>query len=508
MEVIDIGLTDLEPISFNIEDNFNDPKPSVNFGPGIELLMNEKKMSGSANTNVDLGDLDRLENELNELSGNGGGGSSKSGGGGGETKTLSGFSNLFNWGGGSKSAANASASNPPDDSGSNLGQATKESIGNTKTWDGFGKMGDVPGANAPRMSDREKRRKKRAMLKKLDEWYEKGQTKHSSHFTMDSSYEEIEDEYETVMDDKRKKDGVKLQGWWFMTFVNSLEYANAVFDPFGLNLDGWGEQISEDIESYEEIFSELHEKYKGGKLSPEISLLLRLGFSAAVLNITNKALSTATPGFNDVIRQSPELMKMFTNATVQSMNQNSPGFGFVNNVLHPEEQAKTSFGPPPAPIETKTQAPPARPGMHFTQAPGNRPDISMGRGSMFREGGVDLANNYENVAQQERSVRQPPPPQPPANSSQGPRQEMRGPQNMDLNGLLSGLKTKEINIHEQQQPQQQQNHLNQMFATTVDENDSMISISSLKDAQNTMMPKRSNNRRKQKSDRNTISLDI
>ena len=272
-------------------------------------------------------------------------------------------------------------------------------------------------------------------------------------------------------------------------------------------MDGWGEQISEDIESYEEIFSELHEKYKGGKLSPEISLLLRLGFSAAVLNITNKALSTATPGFNDVIRQSPELMKMFTNATVQSMNQNSPGFGFVNNVLHPEEQAKTSFGPPPAPIETKTQAPPARPGMHFTQAPGNRPDISMCRGSMFKEGGVDLTNNYENVMQQDRSTRQPPPQQPPANSMQGPRQEMRGPQNMDLNGLLSGLKTKEINIHEQQQSHQQQNHLNQMFATTVDENDSMVSISSLRDSQNNVMPKRSNNRRKQKSDRNTISLD-
>ena len=51
------------------------------------------------------------------------------------------------------------------------------------------------------------------------------------------------------MDDKRKKDSVKLQGWWFATLVNSLEYANAAFDPFGLNLDGWGEQINEDIDS-------------------------------------------------------------------------------------------------------------------------------------------------------------------------------------------------------------------------------------------------------------------
>ena len=40
-----------------------------------------------------------------------------------------------------------------------------------------------------------------------------------------------------------------------MTFINSLEYANTAFNPFDLNLDGWGEQVNEDIDSYEEIFS-------------------------------------------------------------------------------------------------------------------------------------------------------------------------------------------------------------------------------------------------------------
>ena len=48
--------------------------------------------------------------------------------------------------------------------------------------------------------------------------------------------DEVEDEYETAMEDKRKKDSVKLQGWWFTTIINSMEYANAVFDPFGVNL--------------------------------------------------------------------------------------------------------------------------------------------------------------------------------------------------------------------------------------------------------------------------------
>jgi hypothetical protein len=353
MEVIDLGLTDLEPI--NIDFGGSSSSSNVNFGPGIELLMNEKKKTGSASTSIDLGELDKLENELNELS-------SENTNSNSNTKSLSGLSGFTNAFSGFSDMFSSSSSNEskikveeiPTDS--NLGNATADSMGNTKTWDGFSKIGEVPQTSSGRsLTDREKRRKKRVMIQKLNEWYEKGLIKHNSHFTIDSNFEEVEDEYETALEDKRKKDSIKLQGWWFMTFVNSIEYANAAFNPFDINLDGWGEQVSEDIDSYEEIFVELHDKYKGGKLSPELSLLLRLGFSAAVVNFTNKALSSATPAFNDVIKQSPELMKMFTNATVSSMSQQSPGFAFANNMMNQmgQQGPSTNMGPPPAPVETR-----------------------------------------------------------------------------------------------------------------------------------------------------------
>ena len=469
MEVIDIGLSELEPVSFQLHDYDQsksvDSGHSVNFGPGIELLMNDKGRSGTSSTNVDVNDLDALESELNELSNKPSYPPSNSGGGG--------FADIFKFGGG----GNKTPANAPLETDSNIGSATMGGIGSTTTWDGYGKMNDVPNTSAPRMSERDKRRKKRAMIKKLDEWYEKGFIKHTSNFNIDSDFDEVEDEYETSMEDKRKKDSVKLQGWWFTTLINSLEYGNAVFDPFGLNLDGWGEQINEDIDSYEDIFAELHDKYKGGKMSPEVSLLLRVGFSGAVLNITNKALSTATPGFNDVIKQSPELMKMFSTATAQTMSQQSPGFDFVNSVLHPDEQVNTSHGVPPPPMETQSHAPASRPGMQYTTAPSNRPDISMGRGTMFREEGVNVNNQYENVSVEQN--------QPTS------RPEMRGPQSVDLDSLLSGLKTREVNLGDNRN----------------DENTSMVSASSLRDGQNTTLPTRTN-RRKQRSDKNTISLDI
>ena len=180
MEVIDIGADNLDPISIEISET----KPSVSFGSGIELLMNDKKRSAST-MNLNLGELDSLENELNEISGVG------RGGGDGGTKTLSGFANSF-FGSGftSSEPAKEVSIRMEDDSknDSNLGAATRDSAGTTKTWDGFSKLNEVPvsaSVSSGRMSDREKRQKKRAMIKKLDDWYEKGLIKHNSHFNMD-----------------------------------------------------------------------------------------------------------------------------------------------------------------------------------------------------------------------------------------------------------------------------------------------------------------------------------
>ena len=453
-EVVNINL-DSEPLPSS--------KPTVNFGPGIELLMNDKKISSNESTTINLDDLDSLEKDMNNLS---------------ENVSSSGMTNeVFTI---KDPVENINIDELND---SNLGNATRESIGNTQTWDGFSKLNEVPvnefKSQSSKLSEREKRRKKRAMLKKLNDWYEKGQTNNNTQFDMESPFDEVEDEYETVMEDKRKKDSIKLQGWWFMTFINSLEYANTAFNPFDLNLDGWGEQVSEDIDSYEEIFSELHDKYKGGKLAPEISLLLRVGFSAAVLNFSNKALSSATPAFNDVIKQSPELMKMFTDATVNSMSQQSPGFNMANNLMN-EQAAKPRGPPPPAPVDATKQAPPPRPGMNFTDPPSNRPDINASRGAMFREEGVDMSS-HQNI-NENKPISRP---------------EMKGPQNSDIDNILAGLKTKTINIHENERPSNPVNT----------NNDSVVSVSSLKDMENATGPKTSK-RKKNRSDKNIISLDI
>jgi len=455
------------------------------------LLMNNSKRSAGNATNIDLGDIGSLENELNELSSGGGGnsGSSNNGNGsnGSETKVLSGISNFFGFGSDKGTGTSGPGPSVPSDSG--LGQATKETgAGTNKTWDGFMKFNDIPDRPVQsRMTDREKLRKKRLMMKRLDEWREKGLVGNHVHFNNDSSYEEVEDEYETALEDKKKKESTKLYSWWFMTAVNTIEYANSAFNPFDVNLDGWGEQVSDDIDSYDEIFGELYEKYKGGKLAPEIALMLRLGFSAAVVNFTNRALSSATPGFNDVIRQSPELMKAFTNATVSSMSQQSPGFAFANNLVNPEPTGRQ--GPPPAAVDPRAQAAQAkRPGMVFTEQQPANSGINAVRGSMFKEAGVELNNNSFDSASRrpplppQQQPRQEMPSRPEQRSEQRP--EMSGPKNTNLDSILSGLKTKTVDIHENR------------------DDDSVVSVTSLNGSR---IP---SGRRRKGSDKNIVSLDI
>jgi hypothetical protein len=72
---------------------------------------------------------------------------------------------------------------------------------------------------------------------------------------------------------------------------------------------------------------------------------------------------------------------------------------------------------------------------------------------------------------------------------------------------LSGLKTKTINISEQTRNNTDQRNNAEFNEQSQDNNSSTISINDLRDLQNDgNVPKKT--RRKPKSDRNTVSLDI
>jgi len=209
------------------------------------------------------------------------------------------------------------------------------------------------------------------------------------------------------------------------------------------------------------------------------------------------------PGMDDIMRQNPDLMRQFQTAAVNSMGNSNPGFsGFMSGLMEP--QSPSGRGPP-APLAT--QGPNVAPPQGRA---GN--NASMGRSNYFNDTNSSR-NMNDGISIKESSFSVPgfEPPQPANKSSRRP--DMKGPG--DITDILSGLKTKTINISEAPSLQQQQqysqslnnnnNNNNDVFVD--DNNSSTISINDLKDIQTSAnVPKRS--KRKPRSDKNTVSLDI
>ena len=157
----------------------------------------------------------------------------------------------------------------------------------------------------------------------LLERLEKKGLKSLKKFSMSSNYEEIKNEYERLMNQKELDQSVKFQRKMLIAFVTAIEFLNNKFDPFDVKLEGWSENVHEGIHDYDDIFEELHEKYKSkAKMAPELRLLLSLGGSAFMFHLTNTMFKSSLPGMEDVMRQNPDLMKQFAAATANTMQNN------------------------------------------------------------------------------------------------------------------------------------------------------------------------------------------
>jgi hypothetical protein len=302
--------------------------------PGIELLMNDKNKQKDT---ITLSDIDNLEKELNSLSGTGGSGGV-------------GFGSSFE----PEIKLNFAEKEPSfvkNETFPRTESVPEVKIEPTvrfaepakdKTWDGFKPF--VGNPDKP-VEQKDTLRERFSYLRKLEDLESKG-VKLTKRYSMESSLEEMKGEYENIVSEKEKANNVKFQGKMLMACITGIEFLNSKFDPFDIKLDGWAEQFSENITDYDEIFAELHEKYRNkAKLAPELKLLFQLGGSAIMLHMTNTMFKSSIPGMDDIMRQNPELMQKFTQAAMNSMG--SPGFtGFMNSVQPPSRPEPREYSRP------------------------------------------------------------------------------------------------------------------------------------------------------------------
>jgi len=140
--------------------------------------------------------------------------------------------------------------------------------------------------------------RKQEMLYRLDRLEKMGYSP-ARKFNLNSSYEEIKYEYERLKKQRDADNAIKFSRKMLMAFVSGTEFMNDRFDPFGLQLSGWSEAVMEDLPSYDEVFEELHEKYKTKvQMAPELQLMWMVGSSAFMFHLSNSMFGNAMKGRN------------------------------------------------------------------------------------------------------------------------------------------------------------------------------------------------------------------
>lgn len=168
---------------------------------------------------------------------------------------------------------------------------------------------------------------KREILYQLNRLQLKGhQIPHN--FNMSSDLNEMKSEYDRIVRDKDTDSSVRFQRKMMMAFVTGTEYLNNRYDPLSIKLEGWSEQVHENITDYDDIFEELHNKYKskGKKMAPELRLFISLSGSAFMFHLTSKMFKESSiPGVEEVFKSNPELMKQFQSAAAKQFVYKNTG---------------------------------------------------------------------------------------------------------------------------------------------------------------------------------------
>jgi hypothetical protein len=108
---------------------------------------------------------------------------------------------------------------------------------------------------------------------------------------------------------------IKFSRRMLIACVTGLEFLNKKYNPFEIQLEGWSENVMENVDDYDEVFEELYVKYRTKMhVAPEIKLVMMLGGSAMMFHLTNSMFKSVMPNMNDILKQNPGLVQNMVDA--------------------------------------------------------------------------------------------------------------------------------------------------------------------------------------------------
>lgn len=277
----------------NFNNNFNDINRIQTLRAGDDRMFNKKKISTDIVSSSSASSSSGSVSSLSETS-------SESSAGSSINKKKLNKKNIIN----NNNDENSSSTQSISSVGSDTNTSTSVSISKRKTSNNIEKNGI---------------REKKEIIYQLDRLESRGY-KIPFKFNLNSDLEEMKLEYNKLLKEKEIDGSIRFQRKMLMAFVTGSEYLNTRYDPFSIQLDGWSEQVHDSINDYDDIFEELHDKYKsaGKKMAPELRLFISLSGSAFMFHLTNRMFKEQPlPDVENVLKSNPELMKQFQQAAAK-----------------------------------------------------------------------------------------------------------------------------------------------------------------------------------------------
>jgi hypothetical protein len=168
----------------------------------------------------------------------------------------------------------------------------------------------------------------------------------SARLTIYSDVEEIRTEYKRMMYGIEVDRSIKFQRRMLIACVTGLEFLNDKFDPFDLELNGWSQNMMENVDDYDGVFEELYNKYKTKvQVAPEVKLIMMVGGSAMMFHLTNSMFKAAVPNVTQVMQQNPGLMQNMVDAVQRTQAGANQGFAPPSAFPSPPSGPRDMRGP-------------------------------------------------------------------------------------------------------------------------------------------------------------------
>lgn len=153
------------------------------------------------------------------------------------------------------------------------------------------------------------------VLRQLGSYAKRG-GKLSRNWSLEDSFKAMLYELEIIKGIKQEENTVKWMKGAFTTIVWGLELGNKAINPFDIDLEGFSQHVDRNIDEYDDIFTELYEKYnKDGKgMSVELRFLMMFGGSLIQYSLQKKMLGSFG-GLGDMLNDNPSINNILSAMT-------------------------------------------------------------------------------------------------------------------------------------------------------------------------------------------------